>query len=262
LGGPTRFVHDARVPSCRLLRLRRPISRRLFGGLLGLALARAQAADTPCRVVGSADPPFRSFHEGQAGGLYFELLRAAAAEAGWPLSFIEAPSARALRMMQDGDADLMMGPLRRPEREAYLHYSRVTLPAEDKAVYTRPQHPPLRHLEALRGLQVGVQRGKRYGGGFDELEGVQRVELRDYDSALQMLALGRLDAVVAPQRQARWVIARLGLDLREQALAWPGETPYLVLARASPWRARVAEIEHGFDVLRRKGEWARILARY
>lgn len=234
----------------------------MFGGLLGLALARAQAAAPPCRVVGSADPPFRSFHDGQAGGLYYELLRAAAAEAGWPLRFIEAPSPRALRMMQDGDADLMMGPLRRPDREVYLHYSRVTLPAEDKAVYTRPQHPPLRQLAELRGLQVGVQRGKRYGGGFDELQGVRRVELRDYDSALQMLALGRLDAVVAPQRQARWLIGHYGLNLREQALAWPGETPYLVLALGSPWRARVAEIERGFDALRRKGAWAHIVARY
>ena len=83
-------------------------------------------------------------------------------------------------------------------------------------------------------------RGKRYGGGFDELTGLQRVELNDYDSALQMLAL----------------------DLREQALGWPGETPYLVLARRSPWLARVAEIERAFDALRQSGEWDRIVARY
>ena len=204
--------------------------------------------------VGSADPPFRYLRQQEAGGLYYELLRAAAARAGWPLEFSEVPAARALLLMQSGEADLMVGPLRRLEREAYLHYSRVTLPAEDKSVYARPGAAPLQRLEQLRG--------KRYGGGFDELTGLQRVELNDYDSALQMLALGRLDAVVAPQRQARLALARLGLDLREQALGWPGETPYLVLARRSPWLARVAEIERAFDALRQSGEWDRIVARY
>ena len=193
-----------------------------------------------CRVVGSADPPFRYLRQQEAGGLYYELLRAAAARSGWPLEFSEAPAARALLLMQSGEADLMVGPLRRLEREAYLHYSRVTLPAVDKSVYARPGAAPLQRLEQLRGLRVGVLRGKRYGGGFDELTGLQRVELNDYDSALQMLAL----------------------DLREQALGWPGETPYLVLARRSPWLARVAEIERAFDALRQSGEWDRIVARY
>jgi polar amino acid transport system substrate-binding protein len=198
-------------------------------------------------VVGSADPPFRYLRQQEAGGLYYELLRAAAARAGWPLEFSEAPAARALLLMQSGEADLMVGPLRRLEREAYLHYSRVTLPAEDKSVYARPGAAPLQRLEQLRGQRVGVLRGKRYGGGFDELTGLQRVELNDYDSALQMLALGRLDAWrAAPAR----------------SLGWPGETPYLVLARRSPWLARVTEIERAFDALRQSGEWDRIVARY
>jgi ABC-type amino acid transport substrate-binding protein len=127
-----------------------------------------------CRVVGSADPPFRYLRQQEAGGLYYELLRAAAARAGWPLEFSEVPAARALLLMQSGEADLMVGPLRRLEREAYLHYSRVTLPAEDKSVYARPGAAPLQRLEQLRGQRVGVLRGKRYGGGFDELTGLQR----------------------------------------------------------------------------------------
>jgi polar amino acid transport system substrate-binding protein len=237
--------------------------RPWLASVLLAAWPMATLAVERCRVVvGSADPPFRYLRQQEAGGLYYELLRAAAARSGWPLEFSEAPAARALLLMQSGEADLMVGPLRRLEREAYLHYSRVTLPAEDKSVYARPGAAPLQRLEQLRGLRVGVLRGKRYGGGFDELTGLQRVELNDYDSALQMLALGRLDAVVAPQRQARLALARLGLDLHEQALGWPGETPYLVLARRSPWLARVEEIERAFDALRQSGEWDRIVARY
>lgn len=235
------------------------LRRRWLAALLPLP---ALSSPPPCRVVGSEDPPFREFRGGEAAGLYYELLRAAAARAGWPLVFEQAPSARALMLMEAGEADLMMGPLRTRERERYLHYSRITLPAEDKAVFARPGLPPIQRLEQLRGLRVGVQRGKRYGGGFDDLDGVERIELRDYDSALQMLALGRLDAVVAPERQARLTQARLGLNLPAQALRWAGDTPYLVLSRRSPWRQRLAELEHAFDALQASGEWQRILARY
>lgn len=236
--------------------------RRALASLLLAPWAGRAAAGAPCRVVGSEDPPLRWFRHGEPGGLYFDLLRAAAALAQWPLQFANVPSARALRMMQEGEADLMVGPLRRPDREAYLHYSQVTLPAEDKAVYTRPGAPALQRLAQLQGLRVGVRRGQRYGGGFDTLSGVERVELDSYESAFQMLSLGRLDAVLAPQRLARLALLRLGLDLREQALQWPGETPYLVLARRSPWLARVDEIERGFRALHRSGEAVRILARY
>ena len=91
---------------------------------------------------------------------------------------------------------LHAGPLRRPEREVFLVYSRITLPPEDKAVYSAGR--AVSQWADLRGLRVGVQRGKRYGTEFDALRDVQRVELVDYVVALRMLALGRLDAVVAP----------------------------------------------------------------
>lgn len=227
-------------------------------GSPGLALAQPE----PLRVVGSADPPYRIFAPEGPRGLYFELLQEAARRLGWRLVFSEVPAARAFKMMELGEADLMLGPLRTPERERYLSYTAVVLPSEDKAFYTRPQAPPLRGPGDLQGRQIAVHRGKRYGTLFDGDARLQRHEVNDYRVALEMVARGRLDVAVLPERQGDALLRELGLGLLKQGWRLPGEPPYLVLSRLSPWLPRQAELERTFAAMREDGGWQRILQRY
>lgn len=240
------------------------MQRRRLLLLAGCAPWAVQSSDF-CRVVGSHDPPYRLLQGGPPRGLYIELLIEAARLAGWPLSFEQAPAARALLMLEQGQADLALGALRTPERERFLHYSRISLPPEDKVVVTRVDAPTQQGMADLAGLRVGLHRGKRYGAAFDASRGMQRIELPDYLAALRMLALGRLDAVLLPERQARSLLADpllASAALRIQPWRLAGETPYLVLGRVSPWLPRLAELEAGFDQLHRNGFWQRVLARY
>lgn len=246
-----------------------PLPVRLRASLACLALclclpAFAQPAAAPLRVVGSSDPPYRSFQaEGEGGGLYYELLTEAARRLGWGLRFSEVPSARAFLMMEQGEADLMMGPLRVIERERFLHYSRVELPAEDKCFYTRPGARPVNGLQDLQGRMLAVHRGKRYGAEFDHAAtGLARTEVNDYRAALEMLARARVEAVVIPERQARALLAELKLPLQRQPYCIKGETPYLVLSKRSPWLAELARLERSFQLMQQDGSWKRILERY
>jgi polar amino acid transport system substrate-binding protein len=212
--------------------------------------------------VGSADPPYRSHGPDGASGLYYDLLKDAAQRLGWTLKFIEVPSARALRMMQLGEADLMMGPLRTPERERFLSYGQIGLPVEDKVFYTLPGAVPVRSLADLQGRRVAVRRGKRYGGVFDTDASLQRHEVGDYRAALEMVARGRLDVAVLPERQGDIVLRESGLALVKQPFRLRGEVPYLVIARRSPWLARQAELERAFQAMHEDGSWQRVLQRY
>lgn len=220
------------------------------------------AAQGVLRVVGSADPPYRVFAAEGVGGLYYELLQEAARRLGWRLSFSEVPAARAFKMMEAGEADLMLGPLRTPERERYLSYTRITLPGEDKAFYTRPGASPLQGLGDLLGRSIAVHRGKRYGAAFDGDARLQRHEVNDYRAALEMVARGRLDVAVLPERQGDALLQELGLNLVKQGWRMAGEPPYVVLARRSPWLARQAELERAFAAMREDGSWQRIQQRY
>ena len=238
------------------------MQRRHCLQLLCLAAPLARAQPTVLRVVGSADPPFRIFAEGRSRGLYFDLLNEAARRLGWTLSYEEVPSARAFKMMEQGMADLMLGPLRTPERELYLSYTRVLLPAEDKAFYTRPDGLPVRSLGDLLGRSIAAHRGKRYGGVFDAEPRLQRHDVNDYHTALEMVARGRLDVAVMPERQGDLLLREMQLNLKKQAWLLPGETPHVVLARQSPWLARQAELEQTFQGMREDGTWRRIEERY
>jgi polar amino acid transport system substrate-binding protein len=234
--------------------------------LPGLPSARSAgpgaAPPEPLQVVGSADPPFRSFGPEGAGGMYFELMNEAARRLGWTVVYREVPSARALRMMEAGEADVMLGPLRNADRERYLSYSRTVLPAEDKAFYTRPGAPPIRRLDDLVGRRIAVHRGKRYGGAFDEDPRLQRTEVNEYRIALEMVARQRLDVAVLPERQGDLLLSMLGLALLKQPLSLPGEPPFVVFSRRSPWLDRQATLDRAFQSMHEDGSWRRIVQRY
>jgi polar amino acid transport system substrate-binding protein len=235
--------------------------------LASLALCLPTFAQTaaPLRVVGSSDPPYRSFQGEDGGGLYYELLKEAARRLGWALQFSEVPSARAFLMMEQGEADLMMGPLRSLERERFLHYSRIELPAEDKCFYTRSGARPIAGMQDLQGRTLAVHRGKRYGAEFDQAAastGLLRTEVNDYRIALEMLARERVDVVLIPERQARALLGELKLALLRQPFCLKGETPYLVLSRRSLWLGEVARLERSFQAMQQDGSWKRILERY
>ena len=232
---------------------------------LGVSLPQrlsGQPTPMPLRVVGSADPPYRVFGPGGPSGLYFELMAEAARRLGCLLSFTEVPSARAFKMMESGAADVMLGPLMTAERQRFLSYSQVRLPAEDKVFYTKPDAPALRSLADLDGRLIAVHRGKRYGAAFDGLTQLRLQEVNDYGVALELVARGRVDLAVLPERQGDLLLRERQLKLQKQALRLEGETAYLVLSLRSPWLKRQAELEHAFQTMMVDGSWQRIVAAY
>jgi polar amino acid transport system substrate-binding protein len=238
------------------------VRRRSWLLLLPGLVHRAAWSQPPVlRVVGSADPPYRVFRAEGAGGLYFELLNEAVRRLGWTVNYQEVPSARALRMMEAGEADLMMGLLRTPDRERFLSYSQIQLPIEDKAFYTLPQAVPLRRFDDLLGRSIVVQRGKRYGAALHDDARLALHEVNDYRSALEMVARGRADVAILPERQGDALLAELRLGLLKQPWRLPGEVPYVVMARRSPWLPRLGELERAFQAMRADGSWQVIAAR-
>jgi polar amino acid transport system substrate-binding protein len=236
--------------------------RSLLPFALSLLCRTANARPAVLRVVGSADPPYRIFDPTGASGLYYELLGEAARRLGWPLRFEEAPSARALRMMEFGEADLMMGPFRAAGRDRYLVYTQVMLPAVDIVFYTQPLAPPLRHPDELVGRTIAVHRGKRYGSAFDGDPRLRRHELGNYRTAFEMVARGRADVVVIPELQGDLLQRELQLALVKQPLRMPGMQPHVVLSKNSPWLPYQGELERAFQSMREDGSWQRILQRY
>jgi polar amino acid transport system substrate-binding protein len=148
------------------------------------------------------------------------------------------PWKRCLDMMSSGQADLISGILRRPEREEYLIFIEPPYKTRSaKVFYVRKgEGERIRRYEDLHDLKIGLQAGVSYFEPFDSDTGVRKEEAGDDLSNLRKLVHGRIDAVISTETQADYLIAVEGLgDRIEKApYRYDYELPvYFALSRQS-----------------------------
>lgn len=213
-------------------------------------------------VVGNHAPPYRIIsHEGFSG-IYFDTMKEIAERIGVEAVFMEAPFQRALALMKTGQADIMLGPNRTEEREAYMVYTRAVFPAEDKGFFLAPGKPDIARYEDLFHKTVCVHLGKSIDPRFDTDPGILKRDSVSQLATLQDALTNKCDAAVLPAQEARWLMAQLGTDLDQASLTLPGRNSYLTLSRNSPVLALQPLIEDAMRSIMEDGTFERILERY
>ncbi|MCT8127482.1 MULTISPECIES: hypothetical protein [unclassified Alishewanella] len=123
---------------------------------------------------------------------------------GLEISVSLAPYARALRILQQQQTDLMIV----LQNQAVLAHADPLLALYDVDLVLRLHHSASRlapqdiRLGVLRGLDQDVYR---------LLPAYRYVELSDYEQGVEMLALGRLDAILAPADALTFLLQRHGV---------------------------------------------------
>lgn len=139
-----------------------------------------------------------------------DLMRELALRAGFVLKFSpDTPFARCLKQMASGKTDLMINLNYSEQRSAYMHllpYSKG-LP---EVLYFNPRYKTIRSFEQLQQTTVALVRGYVYADAL--LHRMQQQQLKVHeadtlDNALGLLLRNRVDAVVAPQQQAAYIVA-------------------------------------------------------
>lgn len=178
----------------------------LLCGLLWLPCA-AVATPQPLRAALLDVPPYAmTAADRRVVGLYPELLRGIAREAGMGIELTVVPFARVALSLRSGEADITIGfPTDALQTAGVSLGKLMTL---DTLVVASPARRVLAQREALAGWTVG-----RLRGGCQDLEqsgvGIRFFELGSFVSGLRMLKLERLDAVCGITREA------LGHSLQE-----------------------------------------------
>lgn len=241
------------------------ILRRLVTILL-LALVAMPVQAEIARVLINEAPPYRIIGSANGGpyytGIYIEILQMVADETGLTLDFVETPFARGFRALQAGDGDIMLGPNRSPEREAYLRYLDPPLPREPKVFLQPRKAEPIGRYEDLAGKRIAVLRGATYFDRFDGDPQLKREAFDDYAAALRLVSLGRVDTAVMPELQALWLLRITGLDLALSPYRVPGRDSHIVLSRKSPLLPLAPKMEASLRRLQAENRIARILQRY
>lgn len=129
-----------------------------FTPLLALALAGTAAA-TELRIVGQEYPPFNWSMNGQFQGGMIDVLRAACDKLHYRCQFTSVPLARAMKMLERGEADAVMSLIPNPERALYAHFSPAIV--VDRLAYfgVAGVTPRAHSLQDLKGWTVGAVRG-------------------------------------------------------------------------------------------------------
>lgn len=197
--------------------------RSLWLGLL-LLLSSPAMADPQCEKTlrWNDDPPLSmQLPDGRVGGIYVELNEAALERLGCKTRLRKLPWARALKELELGRLDILPGAFRRPEREAYAHFSGTVLPPSRNILFARPDTierwpitrlPELANLPFRLGAQIDVQYGPDYQVLMSDPQYADGVFMANNRSSLwNMIDKGRIDGAIADEHTGAWEIQQLGL---------------------------------------------------
>lgn len=170
----------------------------LSGALLLSGTAHAAADTRPVLKVAYAEfPPIEYRNDkGEAAGLFIDLTRKVAAEAGFTLEFVYLPVGRIYLYLQNGTVDLWPGLTGIPSlRDDVLESWASPLPVQLSAWYVEGT-PPLAQFKDLEGRRPIVIGGYTYGGLLNKLQAAKNVEITEapnHRAGIDMLKRNRGD---------------------------------------------------------------------
>lgn len=244
---------------------RRRCCKAALGWMASSALAQPPQA-SGLRAVGSQ---FARIFEGGEGlaprGLAVDLLGQLFGDAvrcEW------VPWSRAQLMLEQGEADILIGPYRTPERELRMLFSVRAVYSDAMVWYARRGEEGRWSGEfgELVRTPVAAVRGWAYGSRFERMKTAmtQLTWVHNVDAGLQMLNKRRVELFAANHRNCQPVLQRLGLV---DAVA-PCSPPLDVLhghmgfARSASGEALAQRYDQAMELWLRTGSAAELYRRW
>ena len=175
----------------------------------------AQSAQTVI-VAFSEFPPYKMFVDGKHLGIDVDILQEIAKQMDFKLEFKNGTLEDCLRMMKQGEADLMTSLLRRVEREPYIVYVQPRYRARsDKVFYVLKERQKLiRTYDDLKMLKIGVKGGTSYAQAFDNDKELNKLPAQSIKINIAKLAAGQIDTFITTDTEGDYWIKKLGLKDR------------------------------------------------
>lgn len=185
-------------------------------GVLGLLFACmapvAMAASGAPTLTVATDvwPPFRMLaQDGHFYGLDIDILRRLQARSGVSLELKRVPWGRALKQMQTGQTDLMIGLAHTPERAAFIDYLQPAYYQCRPAFYGKAGAVlGIRQYEDLRGREVGYVLNSAYFDPFDDDPGIDKHGVPTESQLQRMVERGHLPLMIGTDCQVDYALSK------------------------------------------------------
>ena len=168
------------------------------------ALGAQETAGKVVRV-GWYDSSFNSMDaSGRRSGYAYEYQLKVASYAGWKYEYVSGSWSQLMKMLEDGQIDLMSDVSYTPEREENMLFSDHPMGTEEYYLFIAPGNKEILPTDpsSLDGKKIGVNKGSVQAGFYTSWaeENDVRAHLTEVtgteDESLQMLETGELDAYV------------------------------------------------------------------
>lgn len=242
--------------------MRHVISRLLIGLVLAFPLVSAAEDSLNVTVGINHAPPYRVVTDEAVTGLYVDIFNEIADRIDWNVRYVEAPFRRILRMMQNGDIDVMLGPLKTDEREEIMAFVAPVFPPESKLFFYHRDENRITEYNDLYGKKIGVLSGSSYFERFDNDEALIKEPIARYENLMRMLELDRLDIVVAPELVGLHTVSEFDIGASVSPYQVPGDHSYIAISRTSPLLSRQGQVRKVFEQIRKDGTYDRLVRGY
>lgn len=218
--------------------------------------------------------PWEPYHyldgAGQMRGVDHALVEEASRRMGCAVTWEQVPRKRSLVLLQEGLVDAVAGLGVTSERREIGHFSRPLREGRNVLLVRKGEAGrfPATRLADLAGqdFRLGAIAGARHSEEVDRFLDDPRMADRvvgvpNSESALTMLARGRLDGYVDGAEVARRLVARLGLaDMVEaHPLRLEGATAHVLFSRVSVDPELVARFDAALATMEADGTAARLV---
>ncbi|MBY6072379.1 transporter substrate-binding domain-containing protein [Marinobacter salsuginis] len=207
-------------------------------------------------------PPYRILQGGEKTGLYVEIFEEIAERLGWEVHYREAPFRRVLRMVQQGEVDVMLGPLETEERAELMEFVAPAFPPERRLFFYLNREHRIERYADLYGRAIGVLEGASYFPRFDDDEDLLKEPAPRYENLMLMLQKGRVDVVIAPELVGLYAVEKLGLDVEVSPFFVPGERSYIAVAKNSPVIQYADDIRAALKLIEMEGIHEDLVLKY
>ena len=241
--------------------------RRILVLAVLLPLAAGGMAQPPPQGVSAVvgvnhAPPYRDLEGDAPSGLYVDVFLALAERMGWQAEFREAPFRRVLKMAEEGEVDILLGPQRIEARSRFLAFVDPLFPPEPKLFfYLSPDHE-IRDYEDLSGKRIGVLDKASYFPRFDNDDSLIKEPAPRYENLMLMLEKERVDVVIAPELIGLNASRSTGVNARVAQYRVPGSESFLVVSRQSPLIEQTDRIHQAVAELKNSGVIDELMMQY
>lgn len=240
-------------------------SRTALFALLLLLTSTSGVAES-LRLAANSWPPFtdRSL---PGNGLACDLVSTALNRAGYRNEYIEAPWARVIKGLQQGQYDVVLTAWYSAERETFGLFSDAYLVNRIRFLQRRGGSIQFNRISDLYPYRIVVTRGYAYAPAFDNDTRLNKYEVTDFLPAASMVAAGRVELTLEDELVAQYLLRQESASVREALEFLPtplAETPLHILVRRShPQHAQiVADFNRELAAMRADGTYQAILQRH